>query len=131
MPRWTPEPIGPDRDGTAAPTRRVVVLHEAVGFARDAIERRDPTVRCVTVTSRRKRLDAWFRDVTGQYLEIVRELAADDHRGRTLVQAVVPAHGSQAVAFALTGLMRTATLEAPNSWARSSGSRSSRSRTAS
>ncbi|MEE6265608.1 SDR family NAD(P)-dependent oxidoreductase [Streptomyces diastatochromogenes] len=110
VPRWTPRPRTAAECATA-PARRLVILLEEAQAARDALVQ-DPDVRCVTVSSPKERLDGWFRDVTRQCLGAVREAAADERPGRTLVQAVVPAAGRGATAFALAGFMRTAMLEA-------------------
>ncbi|MGW6793687.1 SDR family NAD(P)-dependent oxidoreductase [Streptomyces chartreusis] len=113
VPRWKPQPIAAGTRATTAPARRVVVLHHDVQSEQDTLEQ-DSDVRCVIVASKKKRLDSWFRDVTWQYLEIIREAAADESAGNVLVQAVIPAGGSKTLAFALTGLMQTATAEFPH-----------------
>ncbi|MER5408927.1 SDR family NAD(P)-dependent oxidoreductase [Streptomyces sp. NPDC002769] len=113
VPRWIPRPAEASTSRSAESVRRVVVLAEAPDSARAVLEEA-PGVRCVSVASSKERLDSWFRDVTRQYLEAVRDAAADERPGGTLVQAVVPADGARATALALTGLMRTAALEHPH-----------------
>ncbi|WP_424216094.1 SDR family NAD(P)-dependent oxidoreductase (plasmid) [Streptomyces sp. BI20] len=118
LPRWTPAAApASGRPRGAAPDRRVVVLCGALAGARDAVRRRVPQARCLTVETDRRRIENRFEDVSRQVFEIVRELVTTA-AGRTLVQVVAPAGGDDAVHTALAGLLRTATAEDPGLTAR-------------
>ncbi|MFH8410884.1 SDR family NAD(P)-dependent oxidoreductase [Streptomyces sp. NPDC018019] len=110
-PRWTPRPAPSSTSADSTADHRVVILCGALASARGAVERRVPGVRCFAVESAKERLDSRFRDVSQQVFEIVRGLVADAPDGSTLLQVVTPADGDETVNLALTGLLRTATLE--------------------
>ncbi|MFF4739679.1 SDR family NAD(P)-dependent oxidoreductase [Streptomyces sp. NPDC001262] len=99
-PRWAER--RPVRTGVA---RRVVILCGGLVSAQGAME----GVRCVSVESPGLRADSRFADVSRQVFDIIRDLVAEAHEGRTLVQVLT----DEPVDLALGGLLRTAALEHP------------------
>ncbi|MET9414603.1 SDR family NAD(P)-dependent oxidoreductase [Streptomyces klenkii] len=114
VPSWVPKPAAPGGAGGHSYDRRVVILCGALAQARADVERSVPGARCLTVTTTTRRADSRFTDLSRQVFEAVRELAAEERDGTTLVQVVTPSGGDEDTAgTALAGLLHTLTLEHP------------------
>ncbi|MFJ2132669.1 SDR family NAD(P)-dependent oxidoreductase [Streptomyces sp. NPDC087845] len=113
VPRWTSKPATAGRSGEDPYRRHVVILCGAAATARDSVGRRLPHARCHTVTTTKTRPESRFTDLSRQVFEIIRDIAPETPDRPAFVQVVTPAGGAEAVGLALTGLLRTASLEHP------------------
>ncbi|MFI5813785.1 SDR family NAD(P)-dependent oxidoreductase [Streptomyces sp. NPDC051643] len=113
VPRWATRPAPSNGAGTPAPARHVVVLLDGLAAAYDAVASRLPGARCVRVETGMRRTGNRFGELSRKVFEAVRDVMDDGHRGQTLVQVMAPVGGADAVNLALTGVLRTAAIEAP------------------